>query len=158
MRESMSRLSPAFSSNRAVRQYTEDHYLPLASLYAARAAAGATGQVAWEREMRSHWDEVHFGAVTVDHADASYVFHAEVHLGAIQPANVRVEIYADPLDSDEPVRVPMSFGSEQAASGPHRFTGSVPDARPAEHYTVRVVPHNPGVLIPLELTLIRWQK
>jgi starch phosphorylase len=158
MRESMSRLSPAFSSNRAVRQYTEDHYLPLASLYAARAAAGAAGLVAWEREMRSHWDEVHFGAVTVEHADKAHVFHAEVYLGAIQPASVRVEIYADPLSSHEPVRVPMSFGPEDAASGPHGCTGSVPDARPADDYTLRVLPHNPGVLIPLELPLIRWQK
>ena len=38
MRESMARLTPRFSSNRAVREYTEQHYLPAASAYRERAA------------------------------------------------------------------------------------------------------------------------
>ena len=38
MRESMARLTPRFSSNRAVREYTEQHYLPAASAYLERAA------------------------------------------------------------------------------------------------------------------------
>ena len=35
MRESMARLTPHFSTNRAVREYTEQHYLPAASAYRA---------------------------------------------------------------------------------------------------------------------------
>ena len=38
MRESMARLTPAFSTNRVVRQYTEEHYLLAASAFAKRAA------------------------------------------------------------------------------------------------------------------------
>jgi starch phosphorylase len=33
MRESMARLTPAFSTNRAVRQYTEEHYLSAAAAF-----------------------------------------------------------------------------------------------------------------------------
>ena len=40
IRASMSRLTPQFSANRAVRQYTEQHYLPGAASYARRAADG----------------------------------------------------------------------------------------------------------------------
>ena len=44
MRESMARLTPQFSSNRAVREYTEQHYLPAAMTYRKRAAnKGAVG-------------------------------------------------------------------------------------------------------------------
>ena len=38
MRESMARLTPRFSANRTVREYTEQHYLPAAAAYRARAA------------------------------------------------------------------------------------------------------------------------
>ena len=44
MRESMAQLTPVFSANRAVREYTETHYQPLAAAYRARAAnAGQRG-------------------------------------------------------------------------------------------------------------------
>src|ERR1019366_1863527 len=39
MRESMARLTPAFSTNRVVRQYTEEHYLVAAANYSVRAAS-----------------------------------------------------------------------------------------------------------------------
>ena len=38
MRESMARLTPRFSANRTVREYTEQHYLPAATAYRERAA------------------------------------------------------------------------------------------------------------------------
>ena len=40
MRKSMAYLTPIFSANRAVREYTEKHYLPAAAAYGARAANG----------------------------------------------------------------------------------------------------------------------
>ena len=44
MRESMAQLTPRFSTNRAVCEYTEQHYLPAASAYLERAADnGAIG-------------------------------------------------------------------------------------------------------------------
>ena len=45
MRESMARLTPRFSTNRTVREYTEQHYLPAAAAYRGRAAdKGAAGR------------------------------------------------------------------------------------------------------------------
>src|SRR3984957_7095439 len=38
MRESMARLTPRFSANRTVREYTEQHYLPTAAAYRSRTA------------------------------------------------------------------------------------------------------------------------
>ena len=38
IRESMARLTPEFSATRAIREYTENHYLPAASNYHERAA------------------------------------------------------------------------------------------------------------------------
>jgi len=45
MRESMAQLTPHFSANRAVCEYTEQHYLPAATAYRERAAdKGAVGR------------------------------------------------------------------------------------------------------------------
>ena len=57
MRESMARLTPRFSANRTVREYTEQHYLPAADkLSAARGRQGcrsgkrrSIGSTAWNR-------------------------------------------------------------------------------------------------------------
>src|ERR1041384_2737991 len=54
MRESMARLTPHFSTNRTVREYTEQHYLPAAACYRERAAnKGAVGKavVNWEQTL-----------------------------------------------------------------------------------------------------------
>ena len=58
MRESMARLTPRFSTNRTVREYTEQHYLPAAAAYRTRAAdKGAVGRqvVNWEQTLRQKW-------------------------------------------------------------------------------------------------------
>ena len=53
MRESMARLTSRFSANRAVREYTDTHYLPAAAAYRERAANGSRqgGElVAWRKD------------------------------------------------------------------------------------------------------------
>lgn len=46
MRESMARLTPRFSTNRTVREYTERHYLPAAAAYLRRMAeTGTVGRI-----------------------------------------------------------------------------------------------------------------
>src|SRR5665213_602236 len=44
MRESMARLTPRFSNNRTVREYTEQHYRPAAAAYRQRAADKGAGR------------------------------------------------------------------------------------------------------------------
>ena len=54
MRESMARLTPRFSANRAVCEYAEKHYIPAASAYRVRAGdKGAAGKqvVDWQEAL-----------------------------------------------------------------------------------------------------------
>ena len=53
MRESMARLTPHFSANRSVREYTEKHYIPAAGAYHRRVAdKGALGRRVVHWHMR----------------------------------------------------------------------------------------------------------
>ena len=57
MRESMATLTPRFSANRSVREYTEQHYLPAAIIYRKRAAhKGAVGRqvVDWRHRLEQN--------------------------------------------------------------------------------------------------------
>jgi hypothetical protein len=44
-----------------------------------------------------------------------------------------------------------------AANG-YIYSGRVATSRPAEDYTIRIVPRRPGVHVPMELPLILWQR
>src|SRR5580658_5274736 len=69
MRESMARLTPAFSANRAVRQYTEEHYLAAATAFRERGQnRGSMGVelVAWQAQLAKNWSALRFGSATVE--------------------------------------------------------------------------------------------
>ena len=82
MRESMARLTPQYSANRAVREYTESHYLPAAAAYQQRAAdRGKRGAeiLRWQRELAQHWHELRFGAVQIASHENEHSFEIEVY-------------------------------------------------------------------------------
>src|SRR3954451_2231410 len=86
MRESMARLTPAFSANRTVRKFTEEHYIPSAKAYATRTAdRGAAGMdiVAWQRRIADWWSELRFGPLEVKSVDGALEFHVDVHLAGL---------------------------------------------------------------------------
>ena len=93
IRESMARLTPHFSANRAVRAYTVDYYLPAAAAYRARAAEhGTVGRqlVQWQHMLAQHWAALRFGHVRVETQGDQYVFEVHVSLHAIDPQMVRM--------------------------------------------------------------------
>jgi starch phosphorylase len=161
MRQSMATLTPRFSADRAVRDYTEQHYLPGAALYRERAAAkGAMGPeiVDWQRAVERAWPELRFGAIKVETLAGQHVFEAEVDFHDLDPAAVRVELYADGLDGSGPVRQEMERVDRLSGlSNGYAYRARVSAERPASHYTVRAIPSRAGVAIPLECRRVLWQ-
>ena len=160
MRESMARLTPAFSSNRVIREYTEKHYLSAAVAYCARAADGSQAGAEllnWQQKLARHWSKVRFGSVTVDPRGDTYVFQAHVYLDELDPEAVSVEIYADGQDGGVPVREVMNRRERLVGSANgFLYVASVPATRPAAHYTPRVIPCKAGAAVPLEAPFILW--
>ena len=162
MRESMSRLTPTFSTNRAVRQYTEEHYLPVAAAFRQRAEnRGAMGAdlAAWQSELAKHWSALRFGTATVEQPGAQYLFHVQVFLDDIDPDSVGVELYAEAQKDGEPITQAMIRGERTAgATGPFAYSASVPTTRPVADYTPRLVPRREGAFVPLEAPFILWHE
>ena len=162
MRESMARLTPRFSAGRAVREYTEQHYLPAAEQYRERTAdKGALGKqvVDWRHALDRTWGSLRFGAWRVESNADQHVFEVEVFLNDLDPNAVRVELFADGINGGDPVRVEMKCArplSDASRGCIHRVT--VPSARPAQDYTARAIPQHAGVAVPLESARILWQR
>ncbi len=160
IRESMARLTPRFSTNRAVREYTEQRYLPAASAYRERASnKGAAGkQVAeWRRAIDRAWSDIRFEQVKVVTNGDNHAFEVTAQLAGLDPDAVRVELYADGLGGAAPVQQQMTYLPDPAGKpGGYAYRTRVSGKRPAADYTVRVIPHHEGVAVPLEEGRIRW--
>jgi starch phosphorylase len=162
MRESMARLTPRFSTNRAVREYTERHYLPAASAYLARCAGeGQPGVdiVDWRHALDREWAALRFGEMKLETGGGKHAFEVQVHLGGLEPESVRVELYADAVTGGAPVRREMKrLRQLPGESGGYVYGAAVPASRPPADFTARVMPYRPGVAIPLEAARILWQR
>jgi starch phosphorylase len=161
MRESLARLTPRFSANRAVREYTEQRYLPAADAYRERAAdKGAMGMqvVNWQRAVEQNWSNLRFGEMKVSSDGGKHVFEVQVYLSGLDPNSVRVELYADGVNGGEPVRQEMKGVGQRVGAKGTIYSTQVPATRPATDYTARAIPQHGGVAVPLEAARILWQR
>ncbi len=162
VRESMARLTSQFSATRAIREYTESHYLPAASAYRDRAADdGALGLslLRWKQDLDRHWSTVGFVSVRINTHDGQHFFQAGVAPGSLTPDHFRVELYADPAhEKGATFQVMNASGPCADKPGAFNYSAQVSATRPASDYTARIVPHHPKALVPLEVGQIVWQR
>ena len=162
IRESMAHLTTHFSSNRTVRQYTEDYYLPAAAAYRERAAdQGKIGaqMVSWRDGLDRGWSNLRFGETKITQKGNRHLFEVQVYLNGLDPNAVRVELYAEGSNGFAHVRKEMTRGPQLVgAENGYVYGAQVQAKRPAQDYTTRVVPHRAGIAVPLEAAHILWQR
>ena len=150
----------AFSANRVVRQYTEEHYIPAASAYATRTANDGRAGVnllAWRQRIRERWGGVRFGALTTQSHRGELSLEVEVYLAGLDPSDVRVEVYAE-----SPAGAPFRQEMAQASQGPansarYLYSAMISTDRPASDFTPRVIPYH-SMATRLEIDRIVWQR
>lgn len=169
MKKSMKKLSPAFSTNRMLWQYTQDYYLPAARYYARMCDDGmeaARGLAAWKKRIFQNWADVSIESVEAPGESTLQVgedFEVKtlVRLGAVFPDEVTVEAYYGPLDPErriaEPLTAPMRL-VETLEDGLYRYAGVLPcDRSGLQGYTVRVIPSHPDANNLLCTGLMTWR-
>ncbi len=160
MRRSMSELVERFSADRTVREYTERYYLPLATAYRQRCADGSASASALSRQitcLRSYWHELAFEQI--EWRSESDIHHVEVrlHLGRIEPQQITVQLFAEPQGGEPAAVHALTLQHHDGAYA--TFQGDAITQRPPADYTARVIPSSElGLAVPLELSLILWQR
>jgi starch phosphorylase len=161
MRESMARLTSAFSATRCVREYTQKHYVPLAAAYRRRSSDEGTTAASllhWQHQLSDHWSRLRFGPMRVETVAEEHHFQVQVHLNELDPDAVQVELCADALGDGEPLRQAMVRGERLVGESAWRYSTSVRADRPATDFTPRVVPSHPVAFVPLEAAQILWYR
>ena len=162
VRNSMAQLTPHFCANRAVREYTEQHYIPAASAYLMRANnKGALGVniVDWRDAIEQKWASLRFGEMKVATDAGQHEFEVQVYLDGLDPELVQVELYANGIESGPPEKVNMQR-VRQLVGAIHGYIYRVEmlASRPSSDYTARLIPNFEDVSVPLENNRVLWQR
>lgn len=160
IRESMARLTPEFSATRAIRQYTEEHYLVAATSYRLRAADDQDllgSLLRWREALLSHWHTIRFDAVEVEESAGQHHFQVRLCRGGMRSEDLRVQLFANPLGAEEAAVDMTLSGDPEGSEGVLIYRASLPDIRPAADYTARALPQNAELFLPIESPQILWQ-
>jgi starch phosphorylase len=158
MRASMSSLTARFSSNRMLRDYVEQLYLPAAECYMARQDSATSRRLcAWQDAIARHWERIHFGELRIEEDAGAYHFSVPIYLDDLDPDYIAVELYAAPPDETAGELHRMQRGDLlSGAVNSFTYTVSVPRTRAAGDYTPRIVPVFEGARVPIEARQILW--
>jgi len=160
VRSSMSRLTPHFSANRVVREYTT-HYIARAKAYGERSKdpAAVGDLIEWRKAIEKHWPWLRFGSLDVASEGGRHVFTVQVYLDELDAEAVRVELFADATDHERLQIVEMKRGEPLVgASNAHHYAISIASNRPTGDFTPRIVPHHRLASVPLECANILWYR
>jgi len=161
VRESMARLTPRYSANRTVRQYTEEYYIPCADSYRKRTAdKAAIGKqiAAWQQEVKNNWPKLRFGDVKIETKGNRHSFEVSLYLGALDPKAVKVQLYCNGLNGGPFLLQDMEQDPKPKEANTYLYRASISADRPAKDYTPRAIPFFPDVRVPLSVPQILWQK
>ena len=163
MRVCFTEVAPVFSTRRMVGEYAERLYRPALQRGRTLAADGFKPAVTLAHEkdrLRANWNGVSVSDVRVaDHgqlrAGETIAVEATVTLGALSPADVRVEIVISPPEAN---CGPIAMTADaNATDGRRRYQAQI-DCRVTgrRQLNVRVVPAIANMATPFEPGLIRW--
>lgn len=160
VRASMSQLAPRFSTNRMVKEYIEQMYLPAALLYHQRTSGnGGHGQALhqWEHTLQNHWHELHWGNLTIEQIDNGLHIEAQIYLGTIAPEQIQVQAYTDNNDDHQHSYTLHCMTSIPGSTHGYIYSTHILTTLPAEHFTLRIIPYHPLAHVPGECKLICWR-
>jgi len=166
-----------------MQEYVEKIYRPAAVAFRKRSADGARlaeELAAWQERLKENWKDLRFGRLTTCQDGDFLCFSVEAYLGELQPDDVQVELYADPLPEEKTkagaeARLSQGDVRQVMQSGPERtvmeklgplagavngfiYHARVPARRALKDYTPRIVPYHAEAFIPMEEAHILWQR
>jgi starch phosphorylase len=162
MRRSMLTLVGQYSADRAVREYVERYYLPLARGYGRRTrnrGALAIELVDVIADITRRWADLRIVNSTCRRAENLYHIQLDIALGGIATQCLRVQLYRAGDEHDRSRTWDLALRVDSPASGRAVYEGQVPDDCPESAYTARVMVNDRSELfVPLEIPVILWEK
>ena len=169
MKAAMRTLAPMFNSNRMVRQYAEQFYAPAGRRWDELTSDGLAKSkdlAAWTHRVGEQFPAVRIESVTDDVNGVCSVgtpvkVQAKVHLGALPPDSVKVQLCFGRLDVDGQLNrstyMDMECAGQAEKEGSHAYSAEMSCQQTGiTGYTVRVLPRYGDMIDGREMGLIRW--
>ena len=162
--------SAVFNTNRMVRDYTEECYLPSAERslrlednHQERAKALA----AWKDHIRQQWSQIRIDRLWTDGTNGQELkvgdqlqVQAQIYLGELKPTDVAVELYYGPLDSEGLIvdgEALSTLIAKSKGKGSYVFAGAISCQSSGRHgYALRILPYHEDLGNPFEMGLVLW--
>ena len=167
MKESVKHIAPVFNTNRMVKEYYERFYIPAHNYGKILQEPGkAEAVAAWRRKIAENWYRVNVADVTPQPENAISMgakvnFKARVHLGALAPEDVQVELYLGQRGNRGDIIKEAAIDMNCTGKDGEAYTYEVsmePLNSGRQDYALRILPANqdvPHILTPL---FIRWEE
>ncbi|RPI03642.1 MAG: alpha-glucan family phosphorylase, partial [Ignavibacteriae bacterium] len=168
MKTAMRTIGPEYNTNRMVRQYTDDMYLPAyrrAAVLLENNLERAKQLAAWKLHLKNDWKTLKILDVKLDASDGlkvgdECVIRTLLDLGKLSPEDLQVEMFFGALDAKgdigSPKSLPMHF-NKKAENGTYEFTGTFKLENSGRMgHTVRILPKHPDMDNSFHEGLILW--
>ncbi|MGD8818963.1 MAG: alpha-glucan family phosphorylase [Anaerolineae bacterium] len=162
--------SAVFNTNRMVRDYSEECYLP--SMDRSQRLRGnhnehARALSAWKSKVRQQWGQIRIDRLRTDGTNGQELrvgdqlqVQAEIYLGELKPTDVAVELYYGPLDSEGLIvdgEALPALIAKSKGKGSYVFAGAISCRSSGRHgYALRILPYHEDLGNPFEMGLILW--
>ena len=169
MRESIRSVTPVFNTQRMVKEYTEQLYIPAAQAYEnfSRDGCGAATQLSqWKTQIRKDWPQVQVSDVQIANKDRQSIsvgeslqISARVHWAqSTHNTCGSKHITAKWTTATSLIQPPVcSIKAVRQTATEYIYQGSVPATESGTYgFSVRVVPTHPCLMQAHELRLITW--
>jgi starch phosphorylase len=167
VKTSLRSLGPRVSASRMVRDYVEEMYEPAAARADALAENGgarAKELAAWKQRVAKAWPSVRIDSVESDATlvdlGSSKTVEVVVNLGALNQADVEVQLLHGPVGANEEIQLGAMVTMElvgKEGEGSYRYAGSFGCERAGRYgFTLRVVPSHPDLPTFAELGVVTW--
>ncbi|MFQ9868767.1 MAG: hypothetical protein ACLRWP_18850 [Bilophila wadsworthia] len=169
VRQSMQSLIARFSSNRMVREYLNDYYIPAAQRYAElrdKHNALTKRLARWKQDVNARFSSLRIEQIRIEGLKGEELMGTQpmqvqigVLPGGMKPEELLVQLVAGPGDgngfTDTPDVVDMARTEESTAD--RLVYACLQPSRSGPHvYGVRVLPVTLGLASPLETRLVLW--
>lgn len=169
IKNSLQKLAPFFNTDRMVQEYTEQMYVPSFEGYTKMTKPNISAGLEfsqWLRKIDETWKQVNIAEVTTSEktlkVGTELEITAQVNLGALNPQDVRVQVYYGVVNSrgeisDEGASANMQPVNGSNENGTYTFATRIAYSSSGERgLSVRVVPHHELLANDFQLKIVRW--
>ncbi|CAN5386812.1 glycosyltransferase family 1 protein [soil metagenome] len=168
LKDSIKTLAPQFSTARMVSDYASQAYMPAASSFGRLLAdnlGGAKNARDWKEKVRQNWGqvkilEVHDTSSVSNNVGVDFQVTARVNLGVLNAGDVKVQAVYGAIAPNRELTNTSVVDLHQTEAGDDglKFQGTIVAASPGyQGYSIRIIPSNENVAIPVELGSVTWE-